>query len=103
MLTEDMIEKVRRAYREAELFGGNESHCWEAAIRTLAPMVLDMAARIPQRRMEERFAEHGTREWDTNATYYSGSAGELYESLDEEDDEIGVAILALKETFNEPR
>lgn len=61
-------------------------------ILAILPLLADDLAGVIQRRMDERFAEHGTREPDTNATYYSGRAGELYESLDEEDEEIAHAI-----------
>jgi hypothetical protein len=42
--------------------------------------------------VEARFNEHGTREWDTNATYYQGDMAEIYEALDEEADEIAATI-----------
>jgi hypothetical protein len=61
-------------------------------ILAILPLLADDLAGVIQRRMDKRFAEHGTREPDTNATYYSGRAGELYESLDEEDEEIAHAI-----------
>lgn len=61
-------------------------------ILAILPLLADDLAGVIQRRMDERFAEHGTREPDTNDTYYSGRAGELYESLDEEDEEIAHAI-----------
>ena len=61
-------------------------------ILAILPLLADDLAGVIQRRMDERFAEHGTREPDTNDTYYSGRAGELYESLDEEDEEIAQAI-----------
>lgn len=56
---------------------------------------LEEAARVAERRMEERFAEFGVREWDTNATYYQGSRAETYEELDEEDEAIAIAIRTL--------
>ena len=43
--------------------------------------VIEECARLVERRAEERFNEHGTREWDTNATYYEGAVGETYEAL----------------------
>lgn len=57
--------------------------------------VLEEAARVVERRIEERFREHGTTEWDTGATYYGGSAGEMYDALDEEAIEIAKGIRAL--------
>ena len=74
-MPEDTADVVSRAYLAAIL-----------------PLLADDLAGVIQRRMDERFAEHGTREPDTNDTYYSGRAGELYESLDEEDEEIAQAI-----------
>lgn len=57
----------------------------------------ERCANLIQRRMDARFEEHGTREWDTNACYYSGAAGEIYEALDEEAEDIIAAIRALGE------
>ena len=54
----------------------------------------EMAAKWHDKRMEERFAEHGTREPDTNATYYSGRYGETLETLDEEDEAAATALRA---------
>jgi len=51
-------------------------------------------ARKVEKRAEDRFAEYGTREPDTNATYYSGRYGETLEALDEEDEAIAAAIRA---------
>ncbi len=59
-------------------------------------VVLEEAAKVAERRRDQRFEEYGTREPDTNATYYSGSMAETYEDLDEEDEEIAQAIRALK-------
>lgn len=57
--------------------------------------VLEEAARVVDRRIEERFREHGTTEWDTGATYYEGSAGEMYDALDEEAIEVAREIRAI--------
>lgn len=65
---------------------------FRAGLLAILPLLADDLAGVIQRRMDERFAEHGTREPDTNDTYYSGRAGELYESLDEEHEEIAHAI-----------
>lgn len=56
----------------------------------------ERAAQLVQKRMDDRFDEHGTREPDTNATYYSGRYGETLETLDEEDEAIRNAIAALE-------
>ena len=56
---------------------------------------VEAAATVLDHRREQRFAEHGTTEWDTNASYYSGSRGEALEELDEEDEFAAKAIRAL--------
>lgn len=84
---------------DATLKRMTEHHIARAAIAIIAPAVLDMVARIPEKRAEERFDEHGVRDYDTNATYYSGRAAELFESLDEEDEAVREAILAIKAQF----
>jgi len=58
---------------------------------------IEEAAKVIQKRMDSRFEEHGTREPDTNATYYEGRAGETYEALDEEADDILTILRALAE------
>lgn len=67
----------------------------EAKLATARNDALEEAAKVIGRRMDARFEEHGTREWDTNACYYEGSAAETYEALDEEADELMSAIRAL--------
>lgn len=57
----------------------------DAAIRTLAPMMAEVMAEVADKRADDRFAEHGVTEYDTNASYYSGSRAEAYDELDEED------------------
>lgn len=57
----------------------------------------ERAAQVAEQRMDARFEEYGTREWDTNACVYSGAAGEIYEALDEEDEAIAQAIRDLKQ------
>ena len=64
----------------------------EARAQGLVEAERERCARIVERRAEARFAENGTREWDTNATYYQGGMAEIYEALDEEADEIAAAI-----------
>lgn len=81
-----------------------DTHVGGSDIRNIRPLaalsdrdvVLEEAAKVVERRRDQRFEEHGTREPDTNATHYSGSAAETYEALDEEDEEIAQAIRALK-------
>lgn len=89
------LEQTKRKYAgqnvgwPADQFKDKESMAqFRAGLLAILPLLADDLAGVIQRRMDKRFAEHGTREPDTNATYYSGRAGELYESLDEEDEEI---------------
>lgn len=63
-----------------------------AAIIETEARVTERAARWIEKRMEVRFAEYGTREPDTNATYYSGRYGETLETLDEENEDIVLAL-----------
>lgn len=58
------------------------------------PAAFEMAAKVADKRAEDRFADFGTTEWDTNASYYSGRRGEALNELDEEDAEIAQAIRA---------
>lgn len=48
--------------------------------------------RLIRKRQEERFAEHGTTESDTNAQYYGGRNGDELAARDEEGDDIIEAI-----------
>lgn len=69
----------------------------EAAARAAgAADMQSRATQLVQKRMDDRFDEHGTREPDTYATYYSGRYGETLETLDEEDEAIRDAIAALE-------
>lgn len=52
----------------------------------------ERCARIVERRAEERFDEHGTREHDTNACYYTGLNADEYETRDMEDEDCAAAI-----------
>lgn len=67
----------------------------EAAFEAGARKMQERAKRIIEKRMDDRFEEYGTREPDTNATYYEGRRGETLEELDEEDEAIRDAIAAL--------
>lgn len=64
-----------------------------ASIRAEA---FEEAVRVVERRAEERFAEYGVRDWDTNVTYYEGANAGIYESFDEEDEAIAAALRNLK-------
>lgn len=101
----EMIEAVARAMCEDGGFDPDERMAnggprWgyyvpgaAAAIRTLAPMMAEVMAEVADKRADDRFAEHGVTEYDTNASYYSGSRAEAYDELDEEDWAIAAAIL----------
>ena len=65
-----------------------------AALAIAMPAAFEMAAKVADKRAEARFADFGTTEWDTNASYYSGRRGEALNELDEEDAEIAQAIRA---------
>ena len=58
---------------------------WQECARLVAQDTWERAAKIPERRRDARFEEHGTTEHDTNASYYTGRAAEMYDALDEED------------------
>lgn len=97
------FNKERRTWHEIECAhdqAGRDTlelvEAFQRAMNQAADEALERAVKLIERRMEQRFAEHGTREWDTNACYYEGSASETYEALDEEDEEIATAIRALK-------
>jgi hypothetical protein len=59
---------------------------------TSAREALERIAKLVDKRRDDRFAEYGATEPDTNASYYSGRYGETLEALDEEDEEIAAAI-----------
>ena len=65
-----------------------------AALAIAMPAAFEMAAEVAEKRAEARFADFGTTEPDTNASYYSGRRGETLEELDEEDAEIAQTIRA---------
>ena len=54
----------------------------------------EACARLCEKQAADRFADYGTREHDTGATYYSGRAAEEYEARDEEDEACAAAIRA---------
>ncbi len=112
MMQADNTELVERLARSLSETG--HAVDWEHALegaRAILPIITEREAaaraagqadmreramRIVQKRMDDRFDEHGTREPDTNATYYSGRYGETLETLDEEDEAIRDAIAALE-------
>ncbi len=67
----------------------------KAAYLAALPMIAEDFAKAADKRRDERFAEYGATEPDTNASYYSGRYGETLDTLDEEDEEIAQAIRAL--------
>ena len=54
------------------------------------------AAKACEERAQNRFLVYGTRESDTNASYYSVSAANRLEAQDEEDESCAAAIRSLK-------
>lgn len=66
-----------------------------AALKQENEALIERCARICERRAEERFSEHGTTEYDTNASYYGGSDGGELEIRDEEDSDCAAAIREL--------
>ena len=67
----------------------------EAKLASVRADTIEKCAKVCEKRAYERFGEFGTTEHDTGATYYGGKAGEIYESMDEEDDDCAKAIRAL--------
>lgn len=58
----------------------------------IAKAALEVAAKVCERRAEDRFSDHGTREGDTGAAYYQGTHGDEYGIRDEEDDDCAAYI-----------
>lgn len=52
----------------------------------------EACARLCEKMAEARFADYGTREHDTGASYYRGRASEEYEARDEENNNCAAAI-----------
>ena len=52
----------------------------------------EACARLCEKMAEARFADYGTREHDTGASYYRGLASEEYEARDEENNNCAAAI-----------
>lgn len=70
-----------------------------SATSVLPDAIIERCARVVERIAEARFEEHGTREYDTNATYYQGSQAEFFEAMDEENEDCAKAIRSLKSTL----
>jgi len=68
------------------------------AARAAIAVVIERCAKVADKRADDRFAEHGVTEYDTNASYYSGSRAEAYDELDEEDWAIARDIRKLGES-----
>lgn len=81
---EYLADPVKLARAEKRRADGARTYAL-AAIRTLAPMMAEVMAEVAEKCADDRFAEHGVVEPDTNASYYSGSRAEAYDELDEED------------------
>lgn len=103
MTKDELVEKIGHLLEKEELaiWATAESirtydyrDLARAALAIAMPAAFEMAAKVADKRAEDRFADFGTIEWDTNASYYSGRRGEVLDELDEEDAEIAQAIRA---------
>ncbi len=95
---------IRKCESEQDELYRNISNL-ESALRQVAQEkereTLERAAKVCERRAEDRFSEYGTREPDTGATYYGGRMAEELEARDEEDEDCAQAIRALSPTPTE--
>lgn len=82
-----LAERVTRQHAGLSYYGA----VYDAALNA-AMEVREKAAALCEKRAEDRFAEFGSTDPCTNDHYYSGEAGETYETLDEENAEIAAAI-----------
>lgn len=113
MSKRDTLLEMVRSIREGIKTSPGLSHApfsdegWAIIEEALSPEerdnILEQAARACEKRAERRFEENGTREWDTGATYYGGSAAEEYEARDEEDADCAAAVRALKASSSPQR
>ena len=106
MANDELVEKVARAIMserdgEPTLCPASEYDCdlARAALAIAMPAAFEMAAEVAEKRAEARFADFGTTEPDTNASYYSGRRGETLDELDEEDGHIAKALRELGEKW----
>lgn len=77
-----------------EMFGHlGQSHAiaMDAAILAIE-RATEAAAKLLDERRDERFAEYGTTEPDTNHSYYSGRYGETLEALGEENEALALVL-----------
>jgi len=88
---EAKLDAERKAREEAD----QRAEAAEAKLASVRADTIEKCAKVCEKRAYERFGEFGTTEHDTGATYYGGKAGEIYESMDEEDDDCAKAIRAL--------
>lgn len=110
MTKDELVEKLREAVKDVEVAGANVvldaqlaaeeiDEIIRAALAIAMPAAFEMAAEVAEKRAEARFADFGTTEPDTNASYYSGRRGEALDELDEEDGDIAKALRELKEKW----
>lgn len=92
---EPRFRSMGRSYSCTGYVGKRWGAAYEAAEKAIR-RALDTAAGVCDRRAEQRFAEFGVTEPDTNASYYDGSRAEALDELDEEDWALAAAIRALK-------
>lgn len=83
-----------------ELWAEGKHGHYETLFRIVAEAVMqerERCAKACEKRAKRRFEDHGTRESETNATYYAGSNRAECEIRDEEDEDCAAAIRALGE------
>jgi hypothetical protein len=104
-MSDELVKAVRAAINAVEYAGANvvidaqlADGEVEAFARAAIAVVIERCAKVADKRADDRFAEHGVTEFDTNAIYYSGSRAEAYDELDEEDWAIAAAIRKLGES-----
>jgi len=108
-LVEDALGALEVAAHAIASGGGSKAlaRCRTAAIkaaqsygRACAGQEREECARLCERIRDERFAEFGITESDTNASYYPAARADL-ETRDEEDEDLAIAIRARATTGKE--
>ena len=97
MTRDELVSELNRfiaLYTESERRRQEHTAELSTARAQVVAETVERCAKVCERRAEERFAEHGTRDPDTNACYYGGRMEDVYSSLDEEDDDCAAAIRA---------
>lgn len=89
LLPPERVMEIAKEARSTGMTGTGFSDCEyaiQAAAHDIARAALEFAANRLEKRAEERFNEHGTREYGTGAAYYAGSNKDWHEAQDEEDE-----------------